>query len=335
LAKNEAVDVGLALPHYDYSIPGAARLEWTDVVAWAQRAAALGFDSLWLADHLFLSIEKYGGPAGNHFGYEPLTALGALARAVPGIGLGTLVLCAQLRPPAVLAKNVATLDRVSGGRLTVGIGAGWFEPEYEAAGVVFERPGVRLAQLAEAVDVVKGLGAASGPFTYRGRHTRVEGARNNPPPVQPGGPPVWVGGRGDRLLGVAARHADGWNTVWAWTFDDYRQRLAVLERACAAAGRDVASVTRSLGLYTLVGENEGDLRRRFERMADAAPPGVFRGTDLDEWRIGRLVGTVSQVREQADEWGELGVASLIVGLGALPFSVTEAADLDLVAAALT
>ncbi len=328
------MDTGFALPQYDYSVQAGARLEWPQVVEWARRAQSLGFGSVWLADHLFLSIEKYGGPPGNHFGYEPLTSLAALARAVPSVGLGTLVLCAQLRPPAVLAKNLATLDRLAGGRLTAGIGAGWFEPEYAAAGIHFERPAVRLRQLAETVDVVKGMGAATEAYSYDGHHVRVEGARNRPPPLQPGGPPVWVGGKGDRLLEVVARHADGWNTVWACDFEAYRQRLQVLEAACAAAGRDPSTVVRSLGLYALVGEDEADLRRRFENMATATPSGVLRGISLDEWRRGRLVGTVEEVRDKVEAWAELGVAQLIVALGALPFSVTEAADLELVAAAV-
>lgn len=328
------MDTGFALPQYDYSVHAGARLEWPQVVEWARRAQSLGFGSVWLADHLFLSIEKYGGPPGNHFGYEPLTSLAALARAVPSVGLGTLVLCAQLRPPAVLAKNLATLDRVAGGRLTAGIGAGWFEPEYAAAGIHFERPAVRLRQLAETVDVVKGMGAATEAYSYEGHHVRVEGARNRPPPLQPGGPPVWVGGKGDRLLDVVARHADGWNTVWAWDFEAYRQRLRVLDAACAAAGRDPSTVVRSLGLYALVGEDEADLRRRFEHTATVTPAGVLRGVSLDEWRRGRLVGTVEEVRDKVEAWAELGVAQLIVALGALPFSVTEAADLELVAAAV-
>lgn len=327
--------VGLALPQYDYSVPGTAQLDWPQVVGWARRAEALGFGSVWLSDHLFMSIEKYGGPPGDHFGYEPLTGLAGLARAVPSLGLGTLVLCAQLRPPAVLAKNLATLDRLVSGRLTVGIGAGWFEPEYKAAGIPFDAPGVRLAQLAEAVDVVKGMNATEGPFAYDGRHVRVEGARNRPGPVQPGGPPVWVGGKGDRLLAVAARHADGWNTAWAWTVDGYRDRLVVLDRACEAAGRDPATLTRSLGLYTLVGEDEADLGRRFDHMVQTLPSGVRHGVDLGEWRRGGLVGTVEEVREKVAAWSDLGVTTLIAGLGALPFSVTEAADLDVAAAALT
>ncbi|HEX2850775.1 MAG TPA: LLM class flavin-dependent oxidoreductase, partial [Acidimicrobiales bacterium] len=137
-----------------------------------------------------------------------------------------------------------------------------------------------------------------------------------------------------RLLEVAARHAVGWNTVWAWTEDAYRERLRVLEAACERAGRDPATLTRSLGLYALVGEDEADVRRRFDRLHRSTPRGVLDRVTLDDWRVGRLVGTVEQVREQAERWRSLGVAMLIVGLGAVPFTMTDSDDLDLVASAL-
>jgi alkanesulfonate monooxygenase SsuD/methylene tetrahydromethanopterin reductase-like flavin-dependent oxidoreductase (luciferase family) len=121
--------------------------------------------------------------------------------------------------------------------------------------------------------------------------------------------------------------------VWAWTQDDYRERLAVLARACERAGRDPALVTRSLGLYTLVGEDDADLRRRFRRMQERSLPGVLAGADLDEWRTGRLVGTVEEVREQLAGWEALGVGSLVVCLAPVPFSVVSADDVDLVAQA--
>ena len=233
-----SMDIGLALPQFDFSVPDEQPLRWATVLLWATRAVTLGFDSVWLADHLFFSIEKYGGPPGDHFVFDPIVALGALARATSRVRLGTLVLCAQLRPPVVLAKALATLDVVSGGRLTVGLGAGWYEREYEAAGIPFERPGVRLAQLAEVVQIVKRL-LAGDEVTFHGRHYQVAGARVRPAARQRPRPPIWVGGKGDALLGVCAAHADGWNTVWSWTFDAYRERSAVLDVACERVGRDL------------------------------------------------------------------------------------------------
>lgn len=314
--------VGLALPQFDYSVPGERPLRWETVERWARAAEEAGLDSVWLADHLFLSIEKYGAPPGDHEGYDPLVALGALARVTRRVRLGTLVLCAQLRPATVLAKQLASIDVLSGGRLEIGLGAGWFEPEYRLAGVPFERPGVRLAQLADTVDTV-GRVLGGGPPPVR------------PGPVQTPRPPIWVGGRGDRLLELVARSADGWNTVWAMTPEAYRARLTVLERACERVGRDPATVRRSLGLYTLVGEDERDLERRWERLRKLAPPGVLDGVELADWRRDHLVGTVEQVREQAAGWADLGVELLVVGLGAVPFGVTDTDDLVLVASALS
>lgn len=312
---------GLALPQYDFSVAGESPLPWSTTVAWARHAERLGFASVWLADHLFLGIEKYGGPPGHHWGAEPLTGLGALASVTERVRLGSLVLCAGLRPPSIAGKALASLDVVTGGRLVAGVGAGWFEPEYEAAGIDFGTPGSRLRRLEETVRCWKAMwnGADGAPPC-------------NPRPVQSPRPPIWIGGKGDRLLDLVAREADGWNTVWTWTIDDYRRRSAVLDAACERAGRDPATVERSVGLYTLVGEDETDLRRRFERLKEVTP-GAGPPGDLDEWRRGHLVGTVTDVAEQVDAWAHQGVSTLIVGLGALPFAVTTVDDLELVAAA--
>jgi len=329
------VRVGLALPQYDYSVPGESPLRWETVLAHARRAEALGFDSLWLSDHLFLDIAKYGGSEERQFAYEPLVTLAALARSVRRPRLGTLVLCEALRPASVLAKALATLDRITGGRLDVGIGAGWYEAEYEAIGMHLPSPGKRLARLAEAIDVLRGLlGPAGGPVSVNGRFHRCRDARNLPPAIQQPNPPLFVGGKGDRLLRLVAERADGWNTCWVWTPDAYRGRVDLLERECERIGRDPATVWRSLGLYALCGESRSDLDRRFERMRARTPKGVLDGVTLDEWRVGRLVGTVDEVREQAAAWKALGVETLIVGAGALPFAVVDPDDVELLAAAL-
>jgi alkanesulfonate monooxygenase SsuD/methylene tetrahydromethanopterin reductase-like flavin-dependent oxidoreductase (luciferase family) len=242
------------------------------------------------------------------------------------------VLCEALRPAAVLAKSLASLDVACGGRLDVGIGAGWYEPEYAAIGMTMPSAGERLDRLRDAVTVLREL-LGGGPSTVDGRYHRTRGAVNEPPSVQRPTPPIIVGGKGDRLLALVAELADGWNTCWVWTPDAYQARLDVLARACDAHGRDPATVTRSLGLYTLCGEDEPDLERRFERLRQASPPGVLDGISLADWREGRLVGTVDQVREQVAGWEALGVETLIVGLGAVPFAVTALDDLQLVAEA--
>lgn len=327
-----AVHVGLALAQYDYSVAGEQPLRFDTIVEYARAAEASGFESVWLSDHLFLDIAKYGGPADRFGCFEPLVTLGALARLVPRVRLGTLVLLEALRPAAVLAKALATLDRVSGGRVDVGLGAGWYEPDYEAVGMEMPAPGVRLARLREAVEVVQGL-LGGGPFSYDGRYHRAADAQNLPPAVQQPRPRVFVGGKGDRVLRTVAECADGWNTCWVWSPHEYRERLDVLERECAAVGRDPASVWRTLGLYALCGENEADLRRRFERLQAGSPRGVL-AEGLDAWRRGRLVGTVEVVREQAQEWESLGIETLILCPGGVPFQVGPLDDVELLAEAL-
>ena len=255
----------MALPQFDYSMVGESPLGWATVVEWATRAEAAGFDSVWLADHLFLEVEKYGGPPGRFDGFDPIVALAALARATTRVKLGTLVLCAQLRPPKVAAKQLAGLDKLARGRLIIGVGAGWYEPEFVAAGVAFERPGVRVGQLADAVQVFKGTGA-----------------------------PVWVGGRGDKVMEVAARHADGFNHG-GWNPKAGVRRLAEFWATCERVGRDPATVTLS---------------------------------------VNHTVDDPERLPDQLAEFAEQGVATVIVGLGPLPFSVTTFDALDRVASVL-
>jgi alkanesulfonate monooxygenase SsuD/methylene tetrahydromethanopterin reductase-like flavin-dependent oxidoreductase (luciferase family) len=325
---------GLALPQFDYSVPGASPLDWPTLASYATLGERVGYDSLWLCDHLFLSVEKYGGPPDRFGGFEAVTTLGALARVTSRARLGTLVFCEALRPASVLAKALASLDVLCDGRLDVGLGAGWYEPEYHAIGMELPPPGERLARLRDAVAVCRGL-LGGGPCTYDGTYHCVVDAVNQPAAVQRPTPPIIVGGKGDRLLGVVADLADGWNTVWVWTPAAYRERLAALERACERVGRDPATVWRSLGLYALCGEDERDLARRFERLVAASPRGVLDGMTLDRWREGRLVGTVDQVREQVAAWADLGVDELVVGAGAVPYAVTGPDDVELLAAAVT
>jgi len=330
------VRIGLALPQYDYSVAGHSPLPWDVVADTALIAAEAGVDSLWLSDHLFLDLAKYGGTAEPQGAFEPLVTLAALARVVPNVRLGTLVLCEALRPASVAAKALVTIDRISGGRLDVGVGAGWYEPDYQAVGLDLPRPGVRLARLAEAVDVLGSMLAADPeafPITAGGDYHRVVEATSRPTALQQPRPPVFVGGKGDRLLRLVAERADGWNTCWVWTYEAYRERLEVLERACEAVDRDPATVWRSLGLYALCGEDDRDLRARFEAMR-AQQPGVLDGVELDEWRVGRLVGTPEQIAEQAAEWAALGVETIILGVGCVPFHLSSNDDVVALAEAL-
>jgi probable F420-dependent oxidoreductase len=325
--------IGLALPQYDYSVVGESALRWDTLAAYARRAEAAGYHSLWLSDHLFLDLAKYGGPTDRQGIYDPIVTLGALARVTERARLGTLVICEALRAASVLVKALTTVDRLSGGRLDVGLGAGWYEPEYEAVGMTMPSPGERVDRLRDALEVCIDL-FGGGPSTVTGKHHRTAGAVNDPTAVQQPRPPLFVGGKGDRVLGVVAELADGWNTCWTWTPEAYRERLGVLERACARHDRDPATVRRSVGLYALAGEDDQDLAGRFERLRKVSPPGVLATTTLDEWREGHLVGTPDELHEQVAGWEELGVEELVLGVGAVPFAVTAGDDVELLASTL-
>ena len=256
------MELGLALPQYDWEGP----VEWEGVVEHARWAEELGFDSVWLADHLFLDPERYGQASGRVFGTDPIVGLAAIARATEHVKIGTLVICAQLRPAAILAKMLATLNDLSDGRLIAGIGAGWYEAEFAEAGVPFERPGVRVRQLEDTVTTIK----------------------ERSPDVA-----VWVAGKGDRVLEVAARHADGFNHQ-GWTSAAGPYRFDEFRATCERVGRDPSTITVSAL---------------------------------------QAVEDVDALPDQLSFFAAHGVVKVIVSVGPLPFAVTTFDALQRVASA--
>ena len=306
--------VGIALPHYDASVPGRTVADPADLVAAARTAERLGFASGWVSDHFTLPLSRYDLGDGETGSLECWTALTLAAVSTRTMRVGTLVLAEAFRPPGVLAKMTATLDRLCGGRLDLGLGAGWHEPEYVRAGLSFGTPGERLARLEEYATVVRGM-LGGGPFSYGGRHYRTVEARCVPPAL--GDVPIWVGGSGDRLLGVVARVADGWNTAWRITDERLRDRLGVLARACEAIGRDPRTVRVSLGLYCVTGRTDAEVRAALDRLGEGLPPNRF--ADLDHYAEGALVGTVEEVRDRLGRLAELGVEQVVVTPGPMAF----------------
>jgi probable F420-dependent oxidoreductase len=325
---------GLALPHYDFSSPDGAPVSWERLAASARRAEELGFDSVWISDHFFLTLERYGGGPDRYGAAEPMTALAGLATVTERVRLGTLVLCTGFRHPALVAKSAATIDLLSGGRLDVGVGAGWYEDEYRAFGYDFGTTGERFEILEETVEVLARLFGGEEPVNWEGRRFRLEAAYNHPRPVQKR-LPLWVGGKGGpRLLRLVAHRADGWNTVWAWTVEDYAERARALDEACRRAGRDPGEVRRSVGLYTLVGEDRADLVARFRALQRWTPGGALDSVSLDEWAGDKLVGTTDQVVERLERFASVGVGEMIVSAASLPFAVYDESMLDLMAEAV-
>lgn len=329
--------LGLGLPHYDTSFSGEP-VSWAAVRDTALTAERAGFDSVWVSDHLFLDWSKYGGPDDRQGALECWTTLSALAAATERVRLGSLTICNDLRSPALLAKMAASLDLLSGGRVDLGLGAGWYEPEYEAAGLDYDEPGTRIRRLREAATIIARL-LDGDEVTFSGDHYAIDGAIVRPGPRQEPRPPIWIGGKGDFLLKTAARVADGWNFSWLGSIDGYRERSAAAAAACEKVGRDPTSLKRSVGVYLLAGSDDGDARRRYERLVERTPPGVLMNgvngapaVSWDEFRRDRFAGTVAEVTDRLGELAEIGVEEAILTLGALPFQVSDLEDVELVGA---
>jgi alkanesulfonate monooxygenase SsuD/methylene tetrahydromethanopterin reductase-like flavin-dependent oxidoreductase (luciferase family) len=220
-------------------------VRWPEVVAMARAAEEAGFDSIWLGDHLL-----YRGDGRPESGpWDVWTQLAALAAATERVQLGPLVACTAFHPPGLLARMAASLDEVSGGRLILGLGAGWNEAEFRAFGLPFDR---RVSRFEEAFEIVRRL-VAGERVTFSGRFCAVEDAVLLPPPARL--IPLMIGANRPRMLSIALPHVDVWNTWWD-EFGNDPARFADLNAATDAAaeqvGRDPREVERSACLLVAV-----------------------------------------------------------------------------------
>jgi probable F420-dependent oxidoreductase len=220
-----------------------AKRPYHAIRAVAQQAEADGFDSIWLADHLL--YRKPGEPTRGI--WETWTVLAALAEATRRVEIGTLVLCNSFRNPAILAKMATTADEVSGGRLILGIGAGWNEPEYKAFGLPFDH---RVARFDEAMQIIKPL-LRDGYVDFEGQYYQARACEDLPRGPRPAGPPLLIGSEGPRMHALTARYADLWNTGYMGEPETMTGRFATIEEACRQVGRDPATlgVTALIGLW--------------------------------------------------------------------------------------
>jgi probable F420-dependent oxidoreductase len=275
--------VGVTVPMTASDVPAGDDFPgWARIRDFAQQAEALELDSIWVFDHLVFRDEE--GTDGIH---ESWSMLAGLAAATTRAELGTLVMATPFRNPAVLAKMAATTDALSGGRLILGLGAGWHHPEFDAFGIDFEQ---RFNQFEDALRIIVPL-LRGETVTYAGRTAKVEECVLLPAPER--AIPVLVASRGPRMLRLTAELAGAWNTAWHAHPDDlFRKRLADLDAALVAAGRDPASLTRTSGII---------VRNPDERAAEDSPPAAFGGS-------------VEELAEVLDEHAAAGMEHAIVWL---------------------
>ncbi len=221
-------------------------LAWRRTVEVAAQAERLGFESIWLYDHLHTEPRPT-----DEITFESFTSLSALAAVTNRVRLGQVVICNGFRNPALVAKMASTMDVISGGRMELGIGAGWKRDEWLAYGYGFPETADRLAALGDALEVITRMlaGGRSAHATFDGRHARVEDAINVPKPIQQPRIPIMVGGNGPNVTWrLAARFADELN-VDGMSPDDVRAALPVIRGRCEEIGRDPATLRLSAHVW--------------------------------------------------------------------------------------
>lgn len=289
---------------------------WGELLDVARLVDGCGFESLWVIDHQLPAAAA--SMAGSQF--DAWTVLAAFAAATRDVTLGTLVTCNGFRHPALLAKIVTTVDHISGGRVALGIGAGWFEEEHRVFGWPFPPARERLERLDEALTVINQVWTEERP-QFSGRYTSLAfaapgaddaGAADapaiGPAPVQRPRPPIIVGGSGERhALRIVARHADEWNVAGTPAF--IAARSVTLEQHCAAVGRDPATIARSSYAQVIIDDSRARVDALLERRA------AMTGTTVEAVRERVLAGSPQDVLEQLAAFAEVGVSRFMLQVG--------------------
>jgi alkanesulfonate monooxygenase SsuD/methylene tetrahydromethanopterin reductase-like flavin-dependent oxidoreductase (luciferase family) len=276
------VKVGLALPAFDISTGRTTTLD--DLGARAEAAERAGFDSVWVMDHFW--SDRRQGRVGAH---EPMVTLAYLAARTSMLRVGPLVLCNSFRHPGQLGREAIALADASGGRFILGLGAGWYRPEYEAFGFPFDH---RVSRLEETVTVLRPL-LRGDRVTYDGRYLSLRDASLV---TTTDSPPLWIAAGGPRMMELTARHADGWNVAWYGPdTEPFHASLGELRAAMSAVGRPAGEIEVSVGLFVLPDP--------------AAGPEDGRA----------IVGDAEHVAERIRAYGEAGADLVIVSLARNPF----------------
>ncbi|MEI7546890.1 MAG: TIGR03619 family F420-dependent LLM class oxidoreductase [Actinomycetota bacterium] len=274
--------IGVQLPEVE------RRVSWPELIVMARTAEEVGFDSLWVGDHLLYDL-----PDGTARGpWEVWTSLAALAAVTQRVAIGPLVASIGFHQPAMLAKKAATVDAISGGRLILGLGAGWNEREFRAFGHVFDQ---RVARFEESFGLIRRL-LAGETVDHHGPFYHLERCVIDPPPVRPGGPPLMIGSIGPRMLAATLPYVRGWNVWWS-QYGNTPAGLAKVAKTvreqCATLGRNPDEVLCTAAVYV------------------QAPGGRGRVTD-DSTAQGAtpISGSVQQVAEQLAAFAAVGAAHI-------------------------
>jgi F420-dependent oxidoreductase-like protein len=278
---------------------------WQDLVSVWKTIDQAGYDTAFAFDHFFPIFSDPSGPC-----FEGWVGLAALAGHTSKVEVGLLVTGNTYRNPALLAKMAVTLDHSTGGRLILGIGAGWFEQEHVAYGFPFYTTAERIRRFDEAMGIIKSLWTEK-QTTINGKYYSIKDAWCEPKPFRKPYPPILIGAAGEKMnLKVVAKHADIWNTFGSP--EVFRNKLQILKDHCATAGRNFDEIEISWAGFGLVCDSESGKQEALRRLAS------MWGRTPEEMDPTALIGTVDQIRSRIDEFLKLGVTHFIVGASA-PF----------------
>ncbi len=294
---------GVFLPFYAFPAKNSNET-YKQIKKAVLEAEQLGYDSVWLDDHLMYD---------NWPILEPWTTLSALSTLTNRIRLGTLVTCNAHRNPALLSKAAATLDVISQGRLEFGIGAGCQIKEHTAYGFQFSDPKTRVQEMAEALEIYIRLWTEPKTTVY-GKHYQLKDAVCEPKPVQKPHPPITVGGAGEKhTLHVTAQYADRVDFGFLPTPEEYKHKLSVLKRHCETVGRDFKEIELMAWLsgQVIVVKTQKDAQDTIAKLKPEETP-------LEEFRHGTLVGTPKECQTQIAHYADLGVTYFMLYFGDLP-----------------
>jgi len=280
--------------------------QWTTMRQLAQRADAGPWESIWVYDHFHTTPE-----ATDQATHEAWSLMAAFATATSRVRLGQMCTCMSYRNPAYLAKVAATIDVISGGRVEMGIGGGWYEHEWRAYGYGFPRAGERLARLDEGVQIMR-QAWSEGSATHSGNHYQVDGAIVQPQPLQPDGIPLWIAGGGEKVtLKIAAKYAH--YTNFSGTLDNFVHKSGLLANHCAEVGTDYDAIVRSSNFNVAIGRDEAEVedrlaqvRDRLLRHVDESRADYAMRAYHDEAAI--TVGTPEQIVERLNARREAGLS---------------------------
>lgn len=271
-----------------------------------------GWDTIWVYDH-FHTVPT---PSHTEATHEAWSLMAAYAASTNRVRIGQMCTCMSYRNPAHLAKVAATVDVISGGRLDVGIGGGWYEHEWRAYGYGFPPIPERLGRLREGVEIMH-QAWTTGQATLDGTYYQVDGAIVQPQPVQPGGIPIWVAGGGEKVtLKIAAKYAS--HTNFGGTSEEFTHKSEVLRRHCDALGRDFSTITRSSEFHTVIGSDAADVAARLDRIETRVAP--YLGPEATARYMGEyrndsphtLAGTPAEIIARLDERRELGLGYSVI-----------------------